>query len=106
MNATLNDFRVFEDYETKYATAEIVLEKTFQTFFDDCLHRITLNLRFDEHGFDIEENLIEHFTLPMNMHEQPDSDDFLTQEQLEQVQQMPEVSRLIEQFKEMALESA
>ena len=105
MNATLNDFRVFEDYETKYATAKIVIEKTFQTFFDDCLHRITLNLRFDEHGFDIEENLIEYFTLPMNAYEQPDSDDFLTQEQLDQVQQMPEVSMLIEQFKEMALES-
>ena len=105
MNATLNDFRVFDGFETKYATAEIVIEKTFQTFFDYCLHRITLNLRFDEHGFDIEENLIEYFTLPMNTHEQPDSDDFLTQEQLTKVQQIPEVARLIEQFKEMALES-
>ena len=106
MIATLNDFRVFDGFETKYATAEIVIEKTFQTFFDDCLHRITLNLRFDEHGFDIEENLIEYFTLPMNAYEQPDSDDFLTQDQLKQVQKIPEVARLIEQFKEMALESA
>ena len=106
MNAALNDFRVFEDYETKYATAEIVLEQTFQTFFANCLHRITLNLRYDEHGFDIEENLIEYFTLPMNAYEQPDSDDFLTKEQLEKIQQIPEVEKLIEQFKEMALESA
>lgn len=106
MHATLNDFQLVEGFETKYATAEILIEKTFQTFFDDCLHRITLNLRFDEHGFDIEENLIEYFNLPMNMHEQPDSDDFLTKEQLERVQQMPVVSGLIEQFKEMALESA
>ena len=106
MNATLNDFKLFEDYETKYATANIVIEQTVQTFFAKCLHRITLNLRFDEHGFDIEENLIEYFDLPMNMHQQPDSDDFLTQEQLKKVQQIPEVARLIEQFKEMALESA
>ena len=106
MSATLNKFQLVEGFETKYATAEIVIEKTFQTFFDDCLHRITLNLRFDEHGFDIEENLIEYFTLPMNMHEQPDSDDFLTEDQLKKVQQIPEVARLIEQFKEMALESA
>ena len=106
MIATLNDFQLVDGFETKYATAKIVIEQTFQTFFDDCLHRITLHLRFDEHGFDIEENLIEYFTLPMNMHEQPDSDDFLTQDQLEQVQQIPEVARLIEQFKEMALESA
>lgn len=105
MNATLNDFQLIEGFETKYATAEIVIEKNFQTFFDDCLNRITLNLRFDEHGFDIEENLVEYFVLPMNMHEQPDSDDFLTQEQLKKVQQMPEVAKLIEQFKEMALES-
>ena len=106
MITTLNDFRVFEDYETKYATAEIVIEQSFQTFFANRLHRITLNLRFDDHGFDIEENLIEYFNLPMNTHEQPDSDDFLTQYQLKKVQQIPEVARLIEQFKEMALESA
>ena len=106
MIATLNNFQLVEGFETKYATANIVLEETFQTFFANCLHRITLNLRYDEHGFDIEENLIEYFYLPMNMHEHPDSDDFLTQEQLEKVQQIPEVARLIEQFKEMALESA
>lgn len=106
MNATLSDFQLVDDFETKYATANIVIEKTFPTFFGDCLHRIMLNLRFDEHGFDIEENLIEYFDLPMNMHEQPDSDDFLTQEQLEQVQKIPEVAKLIEQFKEIALESA
>ena len=83
-----------------------MIERTFQKFFANCLHRITLHIRFDEHGFDIEENLIEYFDLPMNMHEQPDSDDFLTQEQLEQVKKIPEVAALIEQFKEMALESA
>ena len=104
--ATLNDFQVFDGYETKYATANIVLEQTFPTFFGDCLHKITLNLRYDEHGFDIEENLVEYFILPMNMHEQPDSDDFLTHEQLAKVQQIPEVAKLIEQFEEMALESA
>lgn len=104
--ATLNDFQVFDGYETKYATANIVLEQTFPNFFGGCLNKITLNLRFDEHGFDVEENLIEYFNLPMNMHKQPDSDDFLTQEQLEQVQQMPVVSGLIEQFKEMVGEAA
>lgn len=106
MNATLNDFQLIEGFETKYATATIVIEKTFQTFFDDCLHRITLNLRFDEYGFKIEENLIEYFNLPMDARELPDSDDFLTQEQLEKIQQMPEVTRLIEEFEDMALESA
>ncbi|MGQ1340831.1 hypothetical protein ACT4X4_02920 [Acinetobacter baumannii] len=104
--ATLNDFQVFDGYETKYATANIVLEQTFPNFFGGCLNKITLNLRFDEHGFDIEENLIEYFSLPMNAYEQPDSDDFLTQEQLEQVQQMPVVAGLIEQFKEMVGEVA
>lgn len=106
MNATLNDFQLIEGFETKYATANILIKQIFPNFFGGCLNKITLNLRFDEHGFDIEENLIEYFVLPMNMHEQPDSDDFLTKEQLEKVQQMPEVARLIEQFKEMALESA
>lgn len=104
--ATLNDFQVFDGYETKYATANIVIEQTFPNFFGGCLNKITLNLRFDEHGFDIEENLIEYFNLPVNAHEQPDSDDFLTQEQLEQVQQMPVVAGLIEQFKEMVGEVA
>lgn len=104
--ATLNDFRVFDGYETKYVTASIVLKETFPNFFDGCLNKITLNLRFDEHGFDIAENLIEYFNLPVNAHGQADSDDFLTQEQLERVQQMPEVARLIEQFKEMVGEVA
>lgn len=106
MNATLSDFELFDGYEAKYATATIVIEKTFQTFFDDCLHRITLNLRFDEYGFKIEENLIEYFNLPMDERELPDSDDFLTQEQLEKIQKVPEVTRLIEEFEDMALESA
>lgn len=106
MNATLSDFKLFDGYESKYATATIVVEKTFQTFFDDFLHRITLNLRFDEYGFKIEENLIEYFNLPMDERELPDADDFLTQEELEKIQQMPEVKRLIEEFEDMALESA
>ncbi|MGA6877491.1 hypothetical protein [Acinetobacter sp. AND/436] len=104
--ATLNDFQVFDGYETKYATANIVLEQTFPNFFGGCLNKITLNLRFDEHGFDVEETQIQYFNLPVNAHGQADSDDFLTQEQLERVQQMPVVSRLIEQFKEMVGEVA
>ncbi len=104
--AALNDFRVFDGYETKYATANIVLEQTFPNFFGGCLNKITLNLRFDEHGFDVEETQIQYFNLPVNAHGQADSDDFLTQEQLEQVQQMPVVAGLIEQFKEMAGEAA
>lgn len=104
--ATLNDFQVSDGYETKYATANIVLEQTFPNFFGGCLNKITLNLRFDEHGFDVEETQIQYFNLPVNAHGQADSDDFLTQEQLEQVQQMPAVAGLIEQFKEMVGEVA
>lgn len=99
--AALSGFQWHEDDQDRWATATITMEQTFQNFFNGCLNRITLNLRHDSQGFDVEDTHIEFFNLPINEYGQRDSDDTLTKEQLERLYSMPVIAGLIEEFKEL-----